>query len=80
MLSNADSVWKQHKEVYVLVGKGCHIINVTLVYSIVLCKECGETSDQRTQDLHLRLYAGVSKHFLSLCHYLNTAYLSPITL
>ena len=54
-------MWKQHKEVHVYVFVGKYYINVTLVSSIVICKECGETSDQRTQDLHLQLYAGVSK-------------------
>ena len=40
----------------------CHASNVTLIFSEDL-----RISDQRTQHLHLQLYARVSKQ-LSLCH------------
>ena len=38
----------------------CIIFILLVLFYTVRCKECGDTSDSRTKDLCLQLYAGVS--------------------
>ena len=67
-------MWKQHKEVHVYVFVGKYYINVTLVSSIVICKECGETSDQRTQEVskQVSFFVPLLEHCVFVTHYCLT--------